>query len=112
MVFVWFFALKKTHPNQADSLLRLFHFVYPKKTPKAKKTHSTIRRHLDYFLMVTDTFNEDGFMSAVHHVVQRVLGEIEQKPGNLIFSVALASHLDTVYETWVKKFEITDIRAF
>lgn len=104
LVFVWQKALEEVCPTQAVALLPLFERTFFAQMPQAKQRLDTIGRHLALFAVITDNFATDGFIGVAHHVVLRVLGDIEQNPNNLISSVRLAHYLDTRFEAYIDQF--------
>ena len=105
LVFVWRKALEQFQPILVADRMHLFEATYATHLPRAKQPVENISRHLALFDVITDNFAEDGFLSVAHHVVMRVLGDIEKKPGNLVFSVQLANYLESRWETYLSQLD-------
>ena len=110
LVFVWQKSLEIFQPALADNLSRLFEMSFSARMPKAKPRLETIGRHLALFSVITDNYTEEGFLSVAHHIVWRVLGEIEKTPNNLISSVRLADYLDARFETYANQLRGREIK--
>jgi hypothetical protein len=49
---------------------------------------------------LVDNFKEEGFLSVGLHVIQRLSGDVEKHPENLITAVSYADHLDRKYQSY------------
>ena len=67
------------------------------------KSWQQTRMDLLLYAELTDNFNEDGFISVGLQVVQRILGDFDKKPENLVLSVAYAEYLDEQYKKFSEK---------
>ena len=101
LVFVWRKALEHVQPICVADRMHLLEMAYTSHLPKAQQRLETMGRHLALFDVIMDNFAEDGFLSVAHHVVIRVLGDIEKKPDNLVFSVQLANYLEARLEVYL-----------
>lgn len=96
--FVWRQAVLYTHPARLEAFmitLRGRAAELPGMTPARLEI---FLNDLTFFQVITDNFNEDGFMSVALHVTQRVLGEIATHPVNLDWAVGLGQWLDERYQ--------------
>ncbi len=47
---------------------------------------------------LVDNFKEEGFLSVALHIMQRLLGDVEKHPDNLVKAVNYADHLERKYQ--------------
>ncbi|MBF0446689.1 MAG: hypothetical protein HQL67_00665 [Magnetococcales bacterium] len=97
-VYVWKRMLQTRLPQQTESILDGVDGLLVAAGGAVANSGRQTRLDILLYDMITDNFAEEGFLSVAHQVVQRILGDIEKKPNNLIFSVALADHLDRQYQ--------------
>ncbi|MBF0427730.1 MAG: hypothetical protein HQL94_02295 [Magnetococcales bacterium] len=92
LAFAWKQAVLVTHPAKTmDFLGALERGIDPHLT-------RSVQNDLMLFQIITDNFEEDGFVSVALHVVQRVHGDIEKKPDNLDLAVGLSLWMDERYQ--------------
>ncbi len=108
-LYAWRRALLSIHPQQVERIMSGFDETFLAVHQGARGKLTTIRNDLDFFEVVTDRFEEDGFLSVALHISQRILGEIEQKPDNLIHAVRLSEHLHDVYEQDRERFRLLEV---
>lgn len=108
-IFAWKQALLAVHPRHLEAVLGGFDTGYLKIQPGSEKQLETIRRDLTFFDVVTDSFEQDGFLSVALHVTLRILGEIEKRPDNLVQAVRLSEHLDQVCVQDQERFRTLEV---
>ncbi|MEO5348038.1 MAG: hypothetical protein H7836_00080 [Magnetococcus sp. YQC-3] len=103
-LFVWRRALEVVHPAHAARIDSLWQRQYALRYQDGERRLQRITGHLSLFVLLTDDFAQQGFMSVAHHVVSRVLGDVQQKPHLLFAVVQLADHLDSLFDGHVTRF--------
>lgn len=98
LAFVWQKALLDTHPAKAAACSMAVEREIAGLSWLFRWQMKRFRHDLTFFQTITDLFAEEGFLSVALHVVQRVLGEIEQSPNNLELAVQLSLWLDEQYQ--------------
>ncbi|MBF0127824.1 MAG: hypothetical protein HQM02_11530 [Magnetococcales bacterium] len=105
LAFAWQQAVLATHPGKAALLFRLL----DQGMPGGRREVARWRNDLTFFHTITDQFEEVGFMSVALHVVQRVHGEVERRPDNLVWAVGLSLWLDERYQRFLDPLGQTEI---
>jgi hypothetical protein len=108
-LFVWKRAMEEVHPAHAARIDALWRRQYPLHHKDGKQRLERITGHLSLFSLLTDDFAQQGFMSVAHHVVSRVLGDVQQRPHLLFVVVQLADHLDGLFDGHVTRFGSMEI---
>ncbi|MEO5362164.1 MAG: hypothetical protein H7838_00865 [Magnetococcus sp. DMHC-8] len=103
-VLVWQEALVSAQPLYAARLGRLLRHRWSVRRPSDRRRLATIDRQLALFDVLTDNLTGEGFLSVALHVVQQVMGRVQQHPTYIILAVQLADHLDNRFETRVAQF--------
>ena len=103
-LFVWRRAMAVAYPGQAPRIDALWRYQYPLRHKDGKQRLERIEGHLALFSLLTDDFAQQGFMSVAHHVVSRVLGDVQKSPQHLFAVVQLADHLDSLFDDHVTRF--------
>lgn len=103
--FVWQRALHAGSPGWEQKIMEDVGQLYVATLSRARKPWQRIQGDLLFFETITDNFAEDGFLSAALHVVVRILGDIEKKPGNLEFSVQLATDMERKFEMCLQEIQ-------
>lgn len=97
-VYVWKRVLMACMPSRVEGVMDgVFALLSTSSTEVAKRSRQT---ELDMRLYdaLVDHFEEEGFMSVALHVVQRVLGDIEKYPHNIVVAVHFSGHLEQHYQ--------------
>ena len=108
-LFVWQKALEQAQPPHAARLVRLLKRTLAAQSAADQRRVDTIEGHLALFVLLTDHFLEEGFLSVAHQVVLRVLGDVDKYPTHLLWAVQLADYLDNRFEQDVIRFSNMDI---
>ncbi|MBF0423872.1 MAG: hypothetical protein HQL73_12875 [Magnetococcales bacterium] len=96
--FLWLRALLEVAPDQARALLLAAQPLYNAAEPTTPVAWSQIMADVDFFSIILDNYQEEGFLSISQHVVWRVHGDFVQHPEFLEIAVALAFHIDQQFE--------------
>lgn len=110
-VFVWNQALRERWPDQAERVMDLFFQTLAAYPGQSQRRMQALRNDVAFFNLITDHYREEGFLSVALHIVQRILGEIKDKPKNLTNAVQFAAQLDTMHEEGLRVLENTEIGA-
>lgn len=105
--FAWHQAVLEVHPDKAG----LFAAALERGIPGGRRAVERWRNDLAFFQTVTDQFAENGFMSVALHVVQRVRGEIAQRPDNLVPAVQLNLWMDERYHFYQEQLAQSEIKS-
>lgn len=109
LAFVWKQALLATHPAKEEMFLGAMERAMRTLKGSSRRQVAVFRNDLDFFQTITDLFAEEGFLSVALHVVQRVQGEIEQRPENLVMAVGLNQWLDEQYHLFLEQLVQVEI---
>lgn len=96
--FLWLWALKEVAFDRAHSLLRSVEPFYLADGKKKKDSWTRIMLDIEFFETILDNYKEEGFLSIAEHVVWRVHGDFKKNPHLLEIAVALAFHMDRIFE--------------
>lgn len=100
LAFVWRQAVLATHPAYNEPFGATLERLFGELPGINRERRERYVNDLNFFKVITDTFAEDGFMSAALHVTQRVLGEIDKQPENLDWAVQLSLWLDERFQAY------------
>ena len=101
--FAWQQALQKHMPKRVEQIMDAVEGLLKTAGGDVAKSWQQTRMDLLLYAELTDNFNEDGFISVGLQVVQRILGDFDKKPENLVLSVAYAEYLDEQYKKFSEK---------
>jgi hypothetical protein len=96
--YVWKRLLMTHLPNLVEQTMDGVQGVLLTAGHSSAKSGNQTRLDMLLYDEIVDNFSEEGFLSVALQVVQRVLGDIEENPDNLVFSVDYAGHLDRRYQ--------------
>ncbi|MBF0164911.1 MAG: hypothetical protein HQM01_10490 [Magnetococcales bacterium] len=100
LAFVWRQAVLSTHPAYNEPFGTMLERLFGELPGVKRERLERYINDLNFFKVITDTFEEDGFMSPALHVTQRVLGEINKQPENLEWAVDLSLWLDERFQAY------------
>ncbi|MBF0212319.1 MAG: hypothetical protein HQM00_02005 [Magnetococcales bacterium] len=109
LAFVWRQAVLATHPAHAERFAATLERSAAELPGMNSRRLGTFFNDLDFLKVITDNFAEDGFISAALHVVQRVHGEIEQRPENLESAVGLGLWMDERFQSYRDTLVLAEI---
>ncbi|MBF0626909.1 MAG: hypothetical protein HQL91_01670 [Magnetococcales bacterium] len=95
--FAWRQAVLYTHPAHLELFMATLRVLAADLPGMTRPNLELLFNDLTFFNLITDTFNEDGFISCGLHVTQRVLGEIENRPENLDWAVGVSQWVEEHY---------------
>ncbi len=97
--YVWKRVLLDEMPDRVDEIMDAVDGALMAAGGNSPKNWTKSWYDLLLYDEIVDNFSEDGFLSLALHVVQRILGDIEKQPDNLVVAVGYADHLDRSYQT-------------
>ncbi len=101
MAFAWWQAILATAPARIESFAGALERGVAGLPGHGHRQVERFRHDLDFCKLITDQFAETGFLSVALHVVQRVHGEIEQHPNNLVSAVGLTQWMEEQYQFYL-----------
>jgi hypothetical protein len=105
--YVWKRALTVCLPNRVEQIMDGVEGVLLSADKNSVKSGKQTRLDILLYDEIIDNFNEDGFLSVALQVVQRILGDVEKHPDNLVFSVNYADHLERKYQLFQEQLTIS-----
>ncbi|MBF0418019.1 MAG: hypothetical protein HQL86_07210 [Magnetococcales bacterium] len=100
LAFAWRQSVLFSHPAYNESFGMTLERLFGELPGSSRDRRERFVNDLNFFKVITDTFEEDGFMSAALHVSQRVLGEIDKKPENIDWAVEMSLWLDERFQAY------------
>lgn len=95
---LWYWALREVAVDRAYPLLQTVQPIYSANLGKTMPTWRQIMMDMDFFQTILDNYREEGFLSVAQHVTWRVHGDFTKDLNLLEIAVALAFHIDRVFE--------------
>ncbi|MBF0097610.1 MAG: hypothetical protein HQM04_14010 [Magnetococcales bacterium] len=109
--YVWLQALQQAQPIYAPGISRTLRYALLQKGPAGQRLVKRLERQLALFTVLTDNWQESGFLRVAHHVVQVVFGDLHSRPRRLVTAVQLADYLDQYYEEQLNRLQNMELMA-
>ncbi|MBF0445714.1 MAG: hypothetical protein HQL68_08990 [Magnetococcales bacterium] len=99
-VYVWKRAVMLCMPGRVEQVMDGVEGLLQAAGGSSDDISRQIRLDLMLYDELVDNFKEEGFLSVALHIVQRLSGDVEKHPKNLVTAVNYADHLDRKYQSY------------
>ncbi|MBF0357842.1 MAG: hypothetical protein HQL70_04485 [Magnetococcales bacterium] len=101
--YVWKRAVMELMPIRVTQIMDGVDDVLMAMGSTTAKSGKQTKLHLLLYDEIVDNFSEEGFLSVTLHLVQRILGDVEKKPDNIVIAVNYSDHLEQQYQLCLQK---------
>jgi hypothetical protein len=98
-VYVWKRVIMVSMPGRVEQVMDGVDVMLKSAGGRNPDIHKQISLDLLLYDQLVDNFKEEGFLSVGLHVAQRLSGDVEKHPENLVIAVNYADHLDRKYQS-------------